>query len=515
MNSSISFTFENDPLVGTLFDGRYLVNFLVARGGMGSIYQVNDVRMGRIVALKILRPEFNKDPQTVQRFERESATLKSLSHPNICQVFDAGCSSDGVHYFTMEFLEGSALDKILTQRKCLDPLVAVQYMIQVASALSDAHHHGIVHRDLKPANIFIVQIPNTPEFIKVIDFGVAKLEDITENNKLTNAGATLGTPFYMSPEQVRGSDVDARADIYALGVIFWECLFGAPPFVGSNLIEVFQATVKQKLPKLPSTLRTNKTWRHIYAVLSKALRKNRRARYDSMAAFQGDLEKLAAEISGAPISREFSVATSREMAVLNVKKISTWAQDHFGDIQYKPIILTCVAALLIAAAVIVFVILLPVSDDTVKAPQTHVETYKFFTDSPAAIQINGKRIGASPTSLEMDEKPPFSVVLINDNGAESFTVSEHSEHVTGFAVNLKKHRPQTDDDSPRLVVDTTPSHARVSIDGLKETCLTPCDLPLPNDERLTVRLSLDGYRDELITAIPNGADLRIQSKLSR
>ena len=189
---------ESDPFVGTLFADRYLINFLVARGGMGNIYQAHDVQTGQIVALKMLRAEYNDDRIIVRRFIRETDVIAKLKHKNICQMFDSGCTPDGIHYFTMEYMEGEALDTILKNQQTLPPTRAIDYMLQAAAGLSDAHNHGVVHRDLKPANIFIIRTSDERDFIKVLDFGIAKVDNYEElNERLTNAGTTLGTPYFI------------------------------------------------------------------------------------------------------------------------------------------------------------------------------------------------------------------------------------------------------------------------------------------------------------------------------
>ena len=187
----------------------------------------------------------------------------------------------------MESLEGQPLDAILKEQHTLKPETALGYTIQIAAALCDAHNHNIIHRDLKPANIFIVRDADGRETAKLLDFGIAKLQERHSNpeDKLTHSGSTLGTPSYMSPEQIQGLDVDGRADVYSMGIILWECLFGAPPYIGNSIVDIFNATFYQKLPKLRRHLRADPKWRQLYAVLKKALQKDPKNRYDSMQAF--------------------------------------------------------------------------------------------------------------------------------------------------------------------------------------------------------------------------------------
>ena len=192
-------------MTGTLFDDRYLIDRLIARGGMGNIYKAHDTKRGHIVAVKMLRSEFDDDAVVLKRFLREAHAVQNLHHPNICQLYDIGCTRDKIHYFTMEFLEGDPLDKVLREKRMLPPEIALKYIMDIAAALCDAHNHNIIHRDLKPANIFIVHDADGKETAKLLDFGVAKLQEEMSDpgQKLTNAGSTLGTPFYMAPEQIQ------------------------------------------------------------------------------------------------------------------------------------------------------------------------------------------------------------------------------------------------------------------------------------------------------------------------
>ncbi|MBR4984149.1 MAG: serine/threonine protein kinase [Proteobacteria bacterium] len=491
---------DTDPLVGTLFDGRYLINFLIDRGGMGNIYNANDVKRGNIVALKMLRPEFSDDPTIVRRFQRETEAVSCLKHKNICQLFDVGITRDGIHYFTMEFLEGRALDKILKQRHVLPPDLAIHYMVEVAAGLCDAHNHGIIHRDMKPANIFIVQTANTPEFIKILDFGVAKIDEDVEalHQKLTNAGSTLGTPYYMSPEQISGGEVDGRTDIYALGVILWECLFGAPPFEGSTLIDIFKATMQEKLPKLPPALRASKQWKRLYKILDKALQKDRDKRYHSMQAFLRDLSQLDTK-SSSQNAQPILMETPPSLPVFHYLHAFTPAR-----IAIAGAILCAVVALSVAIAVT----LMP---QTTTQEQSAFHTYKFFSDPPVNIILGEKDLGTTPLSVELDEKIPFSVVFREPSGSEyKILVTDSPKDVTGFAVNL--HPEHTD--RPMLRIETNPPDADITVDGAPYPLKTPCNIAA-SLLQMTVEIKLDGYRTETLQVITNGGEMKLHSNLFR
>lgn len=490
---------DTDPLVGTLFDGRYLINFIVGRGGMGNIYNANDVKRGNIVALKMLRPEFNEDETIVRRFQRETEAVSCLKHKNICQLFDVGITRDGIHYFTMEFLEGCALDKILKQRHMLPPELAIHYMVEVASGLCDAHNHGIIHRDMKPANIFIVQTANTPEFVKILDFGVAKVDEDAEalHQKLTNAGSTLGTPYYMSPEQISGGEVDGRTDIYALGVILWECLFGAPPFEGTTLIDIFKATMQEKLPKLPPALRASKQWKQIYKILEKALQKDRNKRYHSMQAFLRDLSQLDTIASGQNDKRVM-METPPSLPVFHFLHALTPARIAIAG---------GILCVIIALSIVTVFALMPQTQET---PQTAFHTYKFFSDTPAEIVLGGKTLGATPLSVELEEKIPFSIIFREPNGSEhKILVTDTPKDITGYAVNLHPEHA----DRPMLRVETNPPGADVTVDGAPFPVKTPCNIAA--SLQMTIELKLEGYRTETLQVTTHGGDMKLHSNLFR
>src|SRR6185312_9538430 len=225
---------ESDPLIGTIVGGRYNVTGVLGEGGMGRVYTA-DQQMGtttRKVAVKTLLSEYAKDPKVVERFMRECATVVELEHPNTIKFFDYGRTDAGDLYIAMELLTGASLEKAL-EGGALAPERVDRILSQIAGSLQEAHDQGIVHRDLKPANIYLTTRAGEADYVKVLDFGIAKRDDKHSTKgeaKLTQQGTVLGTPPYMSPEQFRGAELDARSDIYSLGVMSYEMLTGRLPF---------------------------------------------------------------------------------------------------------------------------------------------------------------------------------------------------------------------------------------------------------------------------------------------
>ncbi|HET9956426.1 MAG TPA: serine/threonine-protein kinase [Polyangiaceae bacterium] len=224
-----------DPLIGQTIGGRFRVTGVLGEGGMGVVY-VGEQHMGsniRKVAIKTLHPHLSKDPSVLARFNRECGTVSQLEHPNTIKVYDFGSTADGTLYIAMEFVAGRPLADVIRDEGSLSPERVVRIMRQVCGALDEAHDKGIVHRDLKPENVILTSRRGETDVVKVLDFGIAartESADAQREQKLTQQGMVLGTPPYMSPEQFTGKALDARSDIYSLGVMTYEMLTGRLPF---------------------------------------------------------------------------------------------------------------------------------------------------------------------------------------------------------------------------------------------------------------------------------------------
>ena len=243
-----------DPLVGHTLDGKYRLDERLGIGGMGTVYRAVHLLIDRPVAVKVLNRLFVEDEAARTRFRREARAAGRLQHPNAVTVTDFGESQDGYVYLVMELLEGRTLRDVLAKEAPLDVARSVALMLQISAAVAAAHEAGIIHRDLKPANIFIVQRAEVPAVVKVLDFGIAKLAaellDEEDAQALTQIGAMIGTPRYMSPEQCDGVELTPAADVYSLGCILYEMLTGTVPFSGSSPLAI---AVKQtsEIPRRP------------------------------------------------------------------------------------------------------------------------------------------------------------------------------------------------------------------------------------------------------------------------
>ncbi len=239
-----------DPLIGVVVAERYRIKEPIGRGGMGVVYRVEHARIGKLMALKLLTGELTRDPQQVARFKREAQLVSRLSHPNTVQVFDFG-ASDGLVYLAMEYLKGEDLGHLIRRIGPLGVERTIKIVIQICSSLAEAHDKGMVHRDLKPENIIVMQGAEDEDLIKVLDFGLAKLREGGELSEVTSRGAIVGTPYYMSPEQIRGDDVGPESDVYALGALIHACLTGSVVFDANTPMGVLTKHLTE-LPESPS-----------------------------------------------------------------------------------------------------------------------------------------------------------------------------------------------------------------------------------------------------------------------
>lgn len=232
-----------DSFIGRTLDEKYRLDERLGTGGMGTVYRATHLLIDRPVAIKVLNPRYVEDEAAQVRFRREARAAGRLQHANAVTVTDFGTTSDGLVYIVMELLEGRTLRDVLAREAPLDVARAVSIMLQISSAVAAAHNAGVIHRDLKPANIFVVQRKDAPPFIKVLDFGIAKLaaealEDDDDPQTLTQVGAMIGTPRYMSPEQCDGAHLTPAADVYSLGIILYEMLTGTTPFNGTSPLAI-------------------------------------------------------------------------------------------------------------------------------------------------------------------------------------------------------------------------------------------------------------------------------------
>jgi beta-lactam-binding protein with PASTA domain/predicted Ser/Thr protein kinase len=289
-----------DTLIDSLFDGRYRIVRKLGTGGMANVYLAEDQELGRRVAIKILDDRHASDEQFVERFRREAKNAAGLSHPNIVSIYDRG-EAVGTYYIAMEYLDGRSLKELIVQRGPAPIHVAIDYARQILGALRFAHRNGIVHRDIKPHNVLV----DSDGRLKVTDFGIAR----AGASEMTEAGSIVGTAQYLSPEQAKGTPVDARSDIYSAGVVLYELLTGRVPFTGDTAVEIAMRHLSA-VPEPPSELR-DEVPHELDMVVLRALAKDPADRYQSAEEMDAELDRVS---RGLPVSQETEDAATMILA---------------------------------------------------------------------------------------------------------------------------------------------------------------------------------------------------------
>jgi serine/threonine protein kinase len=262
--------FQPDSLLGTVISGRYRLSAHLASGGMAAVYAAEDTRERSEVAVKVLRPDLAISPDVVRRFLCEGAIAGMIEHENVVRVLDHGGDDEGPYFIVMELLEGEGLFDRLLRQGALPPSETVAILVQVCAGLEAAHREGVIHRDLKPENVFLHGRRGAPPVVKILDFGVAS----SANAETGDAGFVVGTPEYLSPEQAMGKAVDARADIYSVGVMAWRMLIGRTPFTAESRDSMILKQAREPVPPLTEARPDLAAHPDLVAAVARACAKN-------------------------------------------------------------------------------------------------------------------------------------------------------------------------------------------------------------------------------------------------
>ncbi len=405
---------------------RYEVGELLGQGGMAEVFRGRDLRIGRDVALKLLRADLARDPAFQSRFRREAQAAASLSHPSIVAVYDTGDDRFGnarVPYIVMEYVDGRTLRDVLGDEGRLAPARAMQITAEVLRALAYSHRHGIIHRDIKPGNVMLT--PNGG--VKVMDFGIARA--ITSSATMTQTAAVIGTAHYLSPEQARGDHVDARSDIYSTGCLLYELLTGAPPFTGETPVAVAYQHVREQAPR-PSEVEPGLP-AELDPVVLKALAKNPANRYQSADEMRADLERALAgrPVLAAPVTDE-TVISAPPVTEVTLRRPEPPRGRRIAA--YTGLALASVA-IFIVAAFLARGLFQTQSTAEVNTPDV---TGHSLAEAEAILGQQGLHVGRVDSQFDQHPKgtvinqSPLPDILIRKGDGIDLTVSKGIEYVT-------------------------------------------------------------------------------------
>jgi serine/threonine-protein kinase len=422
-----------DALEGTLLLDRYRILERLGAGGMGVVYLAEHVTIRKRCAIKVLSDEFANKPDIVDRFLQEARAASMIAHENVVEITDFGQTPSGSVFFVMEMLHGEDLSATIQREGALPWERVRPMMMQICRALQAAHDSGIIHRDMKPENCFRVERSGTKDFIKVLDFGIAKVtSDETEGKGLTKTGMIFGTPEYMSPEQAQGQRVDHRADIYAVGVILYELLTGQTPFTADTFMGVLSKHMFE-VPPSPSAVAPEgvKIPRPVEAVILKALQKDPNHRFSSMTEMMEAIEGASSGRAVAVVAENIVKPPSGPLLGFSGETVDDVAPERSGSSAW--IVLTI--AVLVTAALGALLLLDDDDPEPESAPPVAVEPPPAVVAPPVKPE-KPDAVEAAPTTVRLTLTtnveaevfdPDEGVVLGSTNSADGITVVRSSE----------------------------------------------------------------------------------------
>jgi serine/threonine protein kinase len=403
-----------DPYVGRIIADKYHVISVLGTGAMGVVYLARHDTLQSNVALKMLRAQFVGDTASVKRFTREAIATRRLNHPHVITTYDQGFTPQGQPYIVMECLRGKSLADDIKGLKQISVERVIHIFSQACDALDHAHKQGIIHRDLKPGNIMLINYEDDPDYVKVVDFGVAKVMPSTagaEAQSLTQVGEVCGSPVYMSPEQCLGRDLDRRADVYSMGVVIYEALTGKMPFLGRNMMETMGMHINSPPPPFKDVRPDLYIPEKVEQAVMRALSKRVEDRQPSMAILKQDLTFAVPHPGQNPNLRSMAIASSTFGAEQGVTK-ALWV---------LPAIAAAVAALLVAGAAI-FYFAQKQAPQAVQTPAKPPVTQPVPVNPAATTAVTANPATATPVAGQAPLKPAAATQTVPAESSTS-TVS--------------------------------------------------------------------------------------------
>lgn len=503
-----------DALTGTILAGRFEVVELLARGGMGKVYRAVQMPLGRPVALKVLdikgggasRADFRG------RFFLEAATAAKLSHPNTVTIFDYGMSGDSIYFIAMELVEGVTLAEIIKKRGPVDPARVAHMGVQICGSLSEAHAMGVVHRDMKPSNVLLTHRGHDPDFVKVVDFGLVKvLGDETEND-FTQTGMMMGTPKYMSPEQISGKEVTAHSDMYSLGAVLFFAITGKPPFDAASKFDILTAHVNSDLPRMRDVYPECQVSEALEGVVRRCMAKVPEDRYRSMHEVSRALRACEQELRGTV--KKFD-RRSRPRAPTGTPEALAEAIQSGDTTSMTPTGSATPTTGLVALPG--SVPMRSMSPPMPSLPAAPVVPNSFAPAAPSAAPTHSSPpSGATPAPR--NSAPPVQIPMVQNQLNLLRTALFASLAVNALALSAMlysiisdrnaAHTAQVAAES-RVRVMTDPPGAHVQRNG-RDLGDAPVNLMIPTNEEWTIQLSLHGYEERSIVVSSGQDELRVR-----
>jgi predicted Ser/Thr protein kinase len=324
-----------ESLEGQLINERWRVGAPLARGGMSTVYRGRDEQTGEPVAVKILRPDLKPELRSAERFQREARAAARLDHPNIVALRGHGEFEGGQFFLVMEYIDGVSLQQAIFEDAPFGVRRALRVAAQIADALAHAHGNRVLHRDLKPGNVVLVHRHKEPDVVKVLDFGLAKIQGHDEADTLTRAGLVFGTPEYMSPEQACGGEIDGRCDVYACGAILFEMLAGRPPFVGGGVFETLRKQVIDPPPAISEVRADVVVHPLVERIVLRCLEKRPENRFASAAQLARALRAAARHLTTPRVQRDSSGTVDSQMPTMGQDRAILLDADEAAKAEYE------------------------------------------------------------------------------------------------------------------------------------------------------------------------------------